>query len=48
MSRAIPQIEAQKALISKIFISRHTDHQTGSWNKFANKVVKLAFVELIR
>ena len=47
MSCAIPQIEAQKALISKIFISRHTDHQTGSWNKFANKTVKMVIFELI-
>ena len=47
MSRVIPQIEAQKALISKIFISRHTDHQTGSWNKFANKTVKMVIFELI-
>ena len=30
MSRVIPQIEAQKALISKIFISDQTYHQTGS------------------
>ena len=47
MSRALPKIEAQKALISKIFISSHTDHQTGSWNKFANKVVKLVIFEFI-
>ena len=47
MSRAISKIEAQKALISKMFISSHTDHQTGSWNKFANKVVKLVIFEFI-
>ena len=47
MSRAIPQIEAQKALISVIVISRQTDHQTGSWKKIANKVVKLAIFEFI-
>ena len=41
MSRVIPQIEAQKALISKIVMSRQIDHQTGSWNKFANKAVKM-------
>ena len=41
MSRVIPQIEAQKALISKIVMSREIDHQTGSWNKFANKAAKM-------
>ena len=47
MSRVIPQIEAQKALISKIIISRQIDHQAGSWNKFANKTVKMVIFELI-
>ena len=47
MSRVIPQIEAQKALISKIVMSRQIDHQTGSWNKFANKAVKMVIFEFI-
>ena len=47
LSRVIPQIEAQKALISKIVMSRQIDHQTGSWNKFANKTVKMVIFEFI-
>jgi len=47
MSRVIPQIEAQKALISKIVMSRQIDHQTGSWNKFPNKAVKMVIFEFI-
>ena len=48
MSRVIPQIEAWKSLISEISISRQTDDQTGSWNKFANLVVKLIIFDFIR
>ena len=48
MSRVIPQIEAQKALISKIVMSRQIDHQTGSWNKFANKTVKMVIFEFLK
>ena len=47
ISHAIPQIEAQKALISKILMSKQIDHQTGSWNKFANKTVKMVIFEFI-
>ena len=47
MSRLIPQIEAQKALISKTVMSRQIDHQTGSWNKFTNKTVKMVIFEFI-
>ena len=47
MSRVIPQIEAQKTLISKIVMSRRIDHQTGSWNKFPNKAVKMVIFEFI-
>ena len=47
MSRAIPQIEAQKALISKIVMPRQIDHQTGSLNKFANKAVKMVIFEFV-
>ena len=43
----IRQIEAQEALISKIVMSRQIDHQTGSWNKFSNKVVKMVIFEFI-
>ena len=43
----IPQIEAQEALISKIVMSRQIDHQTGSWNKFPNKAVKMVIFEFI-
>ena len=47
MSRVIPQFEAQKALISKILMSRQIDYQTGSSNKFANKAVKMVIFEFI-
>ena len=47
MPRVIPQIEAQKALISKIVISRQIDHEAGSWNKFADKAVKMVIFEFI-
>ena len=47
MSRVIPQIEARKALISKIVMARQINHQTGSWNKFANKAVKMVIFEFI-
>ena len=47
MSRVIPQIEAQKALISIIVMSRQIVHQTGSWNKFANKAAKMVMFEFI-
>ena len=43
----IPQIEAQKTLISKIVMSRQIDHQTGSWNIFANKAVKMVILQFI-
>ena len=47
MSRMIPQIEAQKTLISKIVMSRQIDYQTGSSNKFANIAVKMVIFEFI-
>ena len=47
MSRAIPQIEAQKALISKIVMPRQIDHKTGSLNKFAKKAVKMLIFEFV-
>ena len=46
-SRAIPQIEAWKSLISEIIISRKIDLQTGTWKKFSNKVVKMVIFEFI-
>ena len=47
MSRVIPQIEAQKSLISKIVISRRIDHEAGSLNKFAKKAVKMLIFEFV-
>ena len=35
------------SLISEILISRQIDHQTGSWNKFSNEVVKMVIFEFI-
>ena len=47
LGKAISQIEARNTLISKIITSRQIDNQTGSWNEFANKVVKLVIFEFI-
>ena len=42
-----PELLGQKALIWKIVTSRQIDHQTGSWNKFADKAVKMVIFEFI-